>query len=73
MSFAALTIDVNTKLAGMETGLKRVEDMTARTARHIEGLNSVVGTLTAGFAALGGALTVGALVGQVRAVADLQD
>lgn len=73
MSFAALTIDVNTKLAGLETGLKRVEDMTARTARHIEGLNSVVSTLTAGFAALGGALTVGALAGQVRAVADLQD
>ena len=73
MSFAALTIDVNAKLAGLETGLKRVEDMTSRTARHIEGLNSVVSTLTAGFAALGGALTVGALAGQVRAVADLQD
>lgn len=59
MSFAALTIDVNAKLAGLETGLKRVEDMVGKTSGSIAGLNSTVGVLKAGLAGLGAGLSVG--------------
>lgn len=59
MSFAALTIDVNTKLAGLETGLKRVEDMVGRTSGSIAGLSSTVGVLKTGLAGLGAGLSAG--------------
>lgn len=59
MSFAALTIDVNAKLAGLETGLKRVEDMVGRTSGSIAGLSSTVGVLKAGLAGLGAGLSAG--------------
>jgi tape measure domain-containing protein len=59
VSFAALTIDVNTKLAGLETGLKRVEDMVGRTSGSIAGLSSTVGVLKTGLAGLGAGLSAG--------------
>ena len=59
MSFAALTIDVNAKLAGLETGLKRVEDMVGRTSGSIAGLSSTVGVLKTGLAGLGAGLSAG--------------
>ena len=59
MSFAALTIDVNAKLAGLETGLKRVEDMVGKTSGSISGLSSTVGVLRSGLAGLGAGLSVG--------------
>lgn len=61
MSFAALTIDVNAKLAGLETGLKRVEDMVGKTSGAISGLSSTVGVLKAGLAGLGAGLSAGLL------------
>lgn len=59
MSFAALTIDVNAKLAGLETGLKRVEDMVGKTSGSIAGLSSTVGVLKTGLAGLGTGLSAG--------------
>jgi tape measure domain-containing protein len=59
MSFAALTIDVNAKLAGLETGLKRVEDMVGKTSGSIAGLSSTVGVLKTGLAGLGAGLSAG--------------
>lgn len=73
MAFAALTIDVNTRLAGLETGLKRVEEMTSKTSRTVAGLSSAFGALKTGLAGLGVAATVGGLARLVGDVADLQD
>lgn len=70
MSFAALTIDVNAKLAGLETGLKRVEDMVGKTSGAISGLNSTVGVLKAGLAGLGVGLSAGLLAKSFIAAAD---
>jgi hypothetical protein len=73
VAFAALTIDVNTRLAGLETGLKRVEEMTSKTSRTVAGLSSAFGALKTGLAGLGVAATVGGLTRLVGDVADLQD
>lgn len=63
MAFAALTIDLNARLASFEEGLKRAERAATDSAGRIERAFGLAGK---GLAALGGVLSVGALAGFAR-------
>lgn len=70
MAFAALTIDLNARLAKFE------QDM-ARTSRSLDGLNSKVGSVASGFKSafgvLGATLSVGALASFAKSGIDAAD
>ena len=74
MAFAALTIDINAKLAGLESGLKRTEDQLSGFAAKADALGASLGKA---FAAAGAAAAVAAfsrvLVGAVDQMAELDD
>lgn len=69
MSFAALTIDINAKLANLEAGLKGTEAQLKGFASKAE---TIAGSLQAAFGAIAGAFVVDAIVGKfAAAVAEL--
>lgn len=63
MSFAALTIDLNARLASFEQGLKRAELAATQSAGRME---RAFGVASKSIAALGGVLSVGMLAGFAR-------
>lgn len=69
MAFAALTIDINAKLANLEQGLGRAESQLAGFAKRAEAAAAGIG---AAFGAIAGGLAVSAVVNQfASAVSEL--
>ncbi len=64
MAFAALTIDINAKLANLEAGLGRAESQLAGFAKKAE---SAAAGIAAGFGAIAGGLAVSAVLDRFAA------
>lgn len=70
MSFAALTIDINAKLASLETDLKRAQQLSEETARKVDRIGSSFQALGSGLRQLGIGVSIGLIA---KAVVDATD
>ena len=70
MALATLTIDINARLANIEQDLGKVSHMAEKSAQRME---SAFGAAKAAFAGMAAALSVGALMDQVKGIVDLGD